>query len=145
MAKTWVVVADSSRARVMMAEKPGMALSEVGLLEHPEGRLHEQELTTDLPGKAFDSIGEGRHSMGSSVDPKKHEAIKFAKQVVDYLETGRNSGSFEKLYLVAPPAFLGLLREQLPAPLERLVKGSVDKNLVAHNVKNIREHLPEHL
>ncbi|ATX79930.1 hypothetical protein Ga0123461_1516 [Mariprofundus aestuarium] len=145
MAKTWVVVADSSKARILMAEKPGMGLSEIDSLEHPEGRLHEQELTSDLPGKAFDSGGEGRHAMGASVDPKKHEAIKFSKRVVDYLEAGRNAGSFTKLYLIASPAFLGQLREHLSSPLQHIVQGSIDKNLVAQDEKAIRALLPEYL
>ena len=145
MAKTWVVVADSSSARILMAEKPGMGLSEIDALEHPEGRLHEQELTTDLPGKAFDSGGEGRHAMGSPVDPKKHEMIKFSKKVTDYLETGRSTGGFAKLYLIAPPAFLGLLREHLSSPLARIVQGSIDKNLVSQDEASIRALLPEYL
>jgi len=145
MAKTWVVVADSSKARILMAGKPGMGLLEIDSLEHPEGRLHEQELTTDLPGKAFDSGGEGRHAMGSPVDPKKHETIKFSKRVVDYLEVGRNAGSFAKLYLIASPAFLGQLREHLSPSLKHIVQGSIDKNLVAQDEQVIRAQLPEFL
>jgi len=145
MSKIWVVVADSSRARILMAGKPGMGLLEIDSLDHPEGRLHEQELTTDLPGKAFDSGGQGRHTMGSSVDPKEHEAIKFSKRVVSYLEAGRNAGSFAKLYLIASPAFLGQLREHLSSPLEHLVQGSIDKNLVAQDETMIRAQLPDYL
>lgn len=145
MAKTWVVVADSSRARILMAEKPGMGISDIDCLEHPEGRLHEQALTSDLPGRAFDSGGEGRHALGSSVDPKKQEAIKFAKLIADYLESGRTAGSFAKLYLIAPPAFLGQLRDHLSTSLERMVRDTIDKNLVAQDKKTIRAQLPDYL
>jgi protein required for attachment to host cells len=145
MAKTWVVVADSSRARILMAEKPGMGLLEIDSLEHPEGRLHEQELTSDLPGRAFDSGGQGRHVMGTSVEPKKQEAIKFAKLVADHLESGRTTGSFSRLYVIAPPAFLGQLRDHLSTSLERIVQGTIDKNLVAQDETAIRAQLPDYL
>ena len=145
MTKIWVVVADSSRARIMMAEKPGMGLSEIDSLEHPEGRLHEQELTSDLPGRAFDSGGQGRHMMGTSVEPKKQEAIKFAKLVADHLESGRTTGSFSKLYVIAAPAFLGQLRDHLSASLEKTVQGTIAKNLVAEDEKTIRAQLPDYL
>lgn len=69
----WVVVADSSKARILMAEKPGVGLAEIDALEHPEGHFHERELTSDLPGRVFDRRGEGRHAVGSGVDPKQHE------------------------------------------------------------------------
>ncbi len=141
----WVVVADSAKARILMAEKPGMELSEIEVLNHPEGRLHEQELTTDLPGRTFDSVGEGRHTMSSSVDPKKQEMIKFARQVTDHLEVGRATGRFEKLYLIAAPAFLGHLREHLSASLQRIVMGSLDKNLVAQDETMVRAQLPDYL
>ncbi len=145
MAKIWVVVANSSRARILMAENSGMGLSEIETLEHPEGRLHEQELTSDFPGKAFDSGGQGRHAMGTPVDPKKQEAIKFAKVVADHLEAGRTTGSFSKLYVIAAPAFLGQLRNQLSASLEQTVQGTIDKNLVAEDEKTIRAQLPDYL
>jgi len=145
MAKIWVVVADSSRARILTVKKPEMVLSEITLLEHPEGRLHEQELTSDLPGRAFDSGGQGRHVMGTPVDPKKQEAIKFAKLVADHLEAGRVNGSFSRLYVIAAPAFLGQLRDHLSTSLKQIVQGTIDKNLVAQDEKVIREQLPDYL
>jgi len=142
---TWIIVADSTKARVLSAEKPGMGISEIDLLQHPEGRLHEQELTTDLPGRAFDSVGDARHAMSSPVDPKEQEVIKFAKQVADYLEVARVSGRLTRLYLIAAPAFLGHLRESLTTPLSRIVKDSIDKNLVAQDSAVIRAELPRSL
>ncbi len=141
MNDTWVVVADSSKARIFLADSSGLV--EKDGLEHPEGRMHEQELTSDLPGKAFDSGGQGRHAMGSPVEPKKHEMIKFVKSIVDHLELARSKANLAKLYLIAPPAFLGELREQLTPPLKKIVQGEIDKNLVALKADEIRLKLPE--
>lgn len=143
--KTWVVVADSAVARVMAADKPGAALAEIHQMENQNSRMHERELTSDLPGRAFDSGGMGRHVMTKQVEPKKQEAIRFAKDVVSYLEAGRNSNSFEKLYVVAAPEFLGLMRDGFSDATSRMIASTIDKNLVSEKVDAIRSRLPKFL
>lgn len=145
MTNIFVVVADSSRARILSAKKPADPLAEVTTLEHPEARLHERELTSDLPGRAFDSGGQGRHAMGSTVEPKQQESIRFAKEVSDYLEGVRNNGGIDKLYVVSAPAFLGQLREQFSKPLGDKISKTLNKNLVGHDLTDIRAALPQYL
>jgi len=142
---TWVVTADSSRARILEAKNRNGALVEVEALVRPESRLHGQDLLSDGPGRAFDSGGQGRHAMGTKIDVKQQEAIRFAKEVSEVLSAGHNHGRFDKLYIVAAPAFLGLLRDSLHGPLQHLVAGEVDKNLASHGVEEIRGHLPDYL
>ena len=83
--------------------------------------------------------------MEPKVDPKQQEAIRFAKQVCDRLSAGHSQGSFNKLYIIAAPAFLGLLRDGMTTPLRHLVAGEVSKNLASHGIDQIREHLPDFL
>lgn len=143
---TWVVVADSSRARIFKAETALGPLQELAALAHPEGRLHAQDLTSDLPGRAFDSSGlGGRHAMEQNIDPKENEALKFARQIAEYLENGQNENQFTKLVLVAAPKFLGYLRQSLSDRVVELVSWEIDKNLVQQNAEDIRRHLPERL
>jgi len=141
----WVVVADSAQARILAAEKSTDTLCEEAVLVHPESRLLEHELTSDQPGRVFDSTGRGRHAMGKSVDPKKQEVIIFSKQVAEYLEAGRHAHRFDKLYVLAAPAFLGHLRDHFSTPLSNTIAGSIDKNLVDRDIDEIRSHLPEFL
>jgi len=141
----WIVVADSAKARILTADKSCCGLCEKVILEHPESRLREHDLTSDQPGRAIDSVGQGGHAMGKSVDPKKQEVIAFSKTVADYLEAGRNDHSFGKLYVIAPPTFLGYLRDQFSAPLAKAIAASIDKNLVDLDLEQIRSHLPEFL
>ena len=84
MSRKWVVVADQSRARIFTVDDAHGPLLQVDELEHPEARKREQELMSDRPGRSFDSAGQGRHAMGTSVEPKKEEAVRFAKQIADY-------------------------------------------------------------
>ena len=146
MPNTWVVVADSSRARIFKAETPLGPLHELETLAHPEGRLHTQDLTSDLPGRAFDTTGEGgRHAMEQQVDPKEREALKFARQISEYLEAAQDESKFHKLVIVAAPRFLGHLRQCLSTRLNGLIAHEIDKNLTQQTAEDIRRHLPERL
>ena len=145
MKKTWILVADSARARILLAESAKGALRELEDLAHPEGRMHESELTTDLPGRSFDSAGQGRHAMEQPVSPSEQEQIRFAKQLADRLEQARENGEYRQLILVAPPAFLGYLRKQLTPDVEKRVSFELDKDLARMSAGEIRDHLPEYL
>jgi protein required for attachment to host cells len=138
----WVLVADKSHAKLYSRKGRSGELLFQQSWDHAASRSHEQELTSDLPGRAFDSTGDARHAMGQPVDPKDHEAELFAHELIAEMEKGRNGHLFLSLYLMAPPEFLGLLRKQCGAPLQKLVAGEVDKGLTAADAKTVREHLP---
>ncbi|MGD2111970.1 MAG: host attachment protein [Gammaproteobacteria bacterium] len=144
MSKHWIVVADQGRARFFTTASPRGALMEVATLDHAEARERTQELRSDRPGRSFDSAGDGRHAMSSPVDPKKQEAIRFAKQIAEYLQQAYNDGRCDELLLVAGPEFLGLLREQLNSAPEFRIS-EIEKNLGQYDPQEIRAHLPERL
>lgn len=145
MKSTWILVADSSRARIFSADTPSGPLNELETLAHPEGREHEQKMTSDLPGRDIDRSGGGRHSYQVETEPKEQEAIDFAKRISQRLEKARNGGNFNQLIIMAAPAFLGTLRGQLNGQTRKLVSIEIDKNLCQHNPDDIRKHLPEYL
>ncbi|MFN2349005.1 MAG: host attachment protein [Thioalkalivibrio sp.] len=142
---TWVIVADASRARIFSAEKSFSSLQEVEDFSHPEGRLHDHEINSDRPGRSFDSAGDGRHAMGKEVPPKKQETVRFAKLLCDRLNNARAKGVFEKLYIVAAPAFLGTMRQCMNSVTQKSIVGELDKNLTTHDLDSIRNHLPDFL
>lgn len=139
--KYWIVVAESSYARIFRCDQPGAALEEETALVHPESRLHAQDLHSDLPGRAFDSGGEGRHAMSPDTDPKRHEAEVFARELIAHIESARTSGKFEELILAASPAFLGLLRERMSSALRQRVIHTLSKNLVHEDKATITRQL----
>jgi len=145
MDMTWVLVADKSHAKLytMSGRVGGLTLKQEW--DHEASRKHEQELTSDLPGRAFDRTGDARHAMSQPVDPKDHEAELFAHELIAEMDQGRVSNAFKHLSLVAPPEFLGLLRKQCGSALEQLVSDTVDKNLVFEDAETVRDHLPSTL
>lgn len=144
MKLTWIVVADSTRARIFTTDTPSSSLEEIEDFSHSIGRLHDREITSGLPGK-IKSSGAGGHTFEQPTDPKKHEAEVFAHRIALYLEDAHNANRFEQLLIVAGPAFLGLLRNQLPEQIKKLVRFELDKEITALSAADIRQHLPQYL
>lgn len=136
-----IVVADSSRARIFTAGSVSSPLIEIETMAHPEGRIHQQSLVSDLPGKEAGKGGGGDHAYQEKVEPKKHEMIEFAKRIADYLDDERKANKLNNLLLVAAPAFLGELREHLSNATKELIAFELDKNLAHHDIQDIRKHL----
>jgi protein required for attachment to host cells len=161
LANYWVVVANSTGARIFtpappaprlkdpealqysMEELPPSRLVELETLEHPEGRLKSQSMDADRPGRSFESAGMKRHAMSREVDPKNQEAIAFARRVTNRLESARRQGEVDRLILVAAPEFLGLLRDNLTSELRRMIEKELSLDLVQMTPREIRAHLPD--
>jgi protein required for attachment to host cells len=143
MTKNWIVVAESSRARLYAMKNLNTPLVELEDLSHPEGRLPASELKSDRTARVFRGRGMEHHPVEPHVDPKRHEAMTFAKQIADRLDLARAKGEFEGVMLIAPPEFLGVLRDSLSAPTAKCVVKSLNKNLIHLGEAEIREHLVE--
>ena len=135
------VVADSARARIFTADSIHSSLNEIETMAHPEGRMHEQDMVSDLPGKGSGKGGGGDHAYQEKIEPKEQEMIEFAKRVADYLDDTRKANKLNKLVLVAAPAFLGELRTQLSKETTEKIVFELDKNIAHHSVEDIRKHL----
>jgi len=140
MSGTWVLVAESSRAKLFKAANR-TTLTELEALTHSEGRLHEGDLVSDRAGSDGGSVGQGRHVFDDKISAKEHATNEFAKNIASRLETARNKGDFNKLVLVAPPAFLGQLRNNLSKEVMSLVSKQIDKNLVMKPAETIGQYL----
>ena len=145
MSHAWILVADSSRARIFEAKNAIGPLTEIEDLMNPESRMHEQNLTSDLPGRAYDSHGSNRHAMEEKTSAKDHEAENFAKLINRHLEKLRTKGMLKKLVVAAAPSFLGVLRKKLNANMTKLISTEIDKNLVQLDILDVRKHLPERI
>lgn len=145
MSKTWILVGDSTRARVFFTDKRNGRLSELFDLVNPEARLHEQDLTTDQHGRTANSATGTRHGLGEQESHKHRSVEMFARSIAERLERGRTAGEWEKLYLVADPSLLGMLRKALDRDTALRVAGEVDKNLARATAKDVRRVLPDFL
>lgn len=139
-----VMVADNSRARLFTIDSPKSPLQEIESMVESEGRLHEQDMTSDLPGKILGGAG-GGHAYESKIDPKKQQSINFAKRAADYLNHACKMNNFYNILIVAAPEFLGELRKHMSDETMEMVVFELDKDLTQHSVDDIRAHLPKFL
>ncbi len=126
--KTWLLVADSTSARLYSLHKAQIfqepnpnRLELVSEFNHLNSRKKVNELVTDKEGR----FG-GRHFEGSS--PKEHEAEVFAIELAKYMDGGRKEQHFRDLIVVAPPAFMGLLHKHMSKELTKSVSQQIEKD-----------------
>lgn len=140
MEKTWIVVADSSHARIFSAANRVKPLTAVTEFSFPESRLRDQDIYSDRPGRLFESANESRSAI-EPPDIREQQHHAFAREICEALDAGRNRQRFDALMIVAPPAFLGALRQNMNDQLEKMVDKSVQKNLVNVEETRLREYL----
>lgn len=145
MATTWVITANSEYGRILEAKDATGPLEELETLVSATARLHEQDMVSDRPGRSYDSVGGGRHAMDPGEDAKHTEAKRFSKEIAVTIDAALEKKRFDRLVLVAPPAFLGLLRESIGDGAAKLVTHEIDKNIVRLDLKSLREHLPDRI
>lgn len=141
LAVTWVVVAESSRARILRLEGLQSPLCELDDLVNPDARAHEQDLISDRPGRTFDSSGQGRHAKQAPASHKQQRSADFARVLAERMEHGLAQGEFEEIILIAAPEFLGLLRQHLSEATKQHVKREIHKNIVRESEETIRGYL----
>jgi len=141
LARIWIVVAESSRAKIYAAKNRLAPISEIEDLVHPEGRMHEGDLVSDAPGSDGGATGQGRHIIDDKTTVREQENADFANEIAHRLTQARNEHAFDELVLIAPPAFLGLLRNKLSKTLAASVVLEIDKNLVRQPAAAIAEHV----
>lgn len=140
-----VVAADSARARVFRAGTPDAPLEEVEALVNPEARLHEHDLVEDSAGRRGTRPTQAKRSALGGETAKRHRAEEFAAAVCERAGRQLRAAHARRLYLVAEPEFLGLLRRTLDRSLLRQVAGAVAKSVTGKPAGRIRAALPSRL
>lgn len=130
--KTWLVVANASRARVLELTHGADHFKHVADLVHTESRLKGSELGDDRAGRV-NRIG---HGMSSSAypphtDPREREHDRFAREVGHTLSHGIAAGQCDSLLLVASNPFLGHLKSHLGERATKAVQRTVPSDYTA--------------
>jgi protein required for attachment to host cells len=144
--KTWVLVANRSRATLYLHPGPGKELTPVREFDHPEGRLKDREIDTDRAGRADHPDGGAKKSAYQrNVEPHEHLAQQFGKELAEVLNRGRNDHEYENLVLVAEPHFLGVLKASLDSHTNGLVRGTLSSDLTRERPEGVAARLGEFL
>jgi protein required for attachment to host cells len=135
--ETRVIVADNARARIFASHTAISQLEEIEGFVHPEAHLSNSDLVGDSSGKSVDQHG----SLDPATSAKDHESQEFARLLGRHIKDLHNQQHFERLILIAPPRFLGILRKELHTPLDKLVTLSIDKDLTTASVEQIIDYI----
>jgi protein required for attachment to host cells len=146
MKRSWLVVADSSRARIFSYTQKHGAWDLEQELDHPDARAHTSDLVTDQQGRTRQS-GAGGYAPAKSneVDAHDQEAVKFARSLAETLARGYDDHKYAYLGLVAPPQFLGVLRKELPGRAASVLFLELGKDYAPLSEEELRERLRDRL
>lgn len=142
---TWILVADSARARLFSLGEGAAGLTEIGDFINAAARTPGHQLKHAPPARVHDRFGYSRHAIDAPTSPREKIAAKFAGVLASALERGEAEGRCDKLVLVAPPRFLGALHAALGGRLREAVVLEVAKNLTRRDAAAIRAEIPERL
>jgi protein required for attachment to host cells len=139
---TWVLAANGSHAKLFeMLKFP--KLEEFAVLEHPESKLRSSELVSSPLGENTGMGMSGQNTYEPKSDPHHQEMDKFAKLVGERLSSSFLKGEFSRLYIIASPLFLGLLRPHLDQKILKTIVAEIHKDMTEHRISEIEEHLEE--
>ena len=140
MGRTWVVVCDASRARLFRLG-PQRQWQLIRELEHPESRAKGRDILTDRPGRMKQSASPDRPAMELTKPIHEVESERFAHEIAKALEKGLGENAYDRLVLVAPPHFLGLLRATINHTAAKRVELTLDKDYTALQPKDLAERV----
>ncbi len=144
MSTTYFLIANRSSARIWKSHPPFKDFQEVEEIVHPEGRLRNRDINADRHGTSFESAGSGQHNYSASVEPTEVVARNFAASLINKVSGAYQRGEFSDLVLVAEPNFLGLLRNELKAPLKTALKPAISKDFGNHPPLEIKKSLEKY-
>jgi protein required for attachment to host cells len=139
--KTWILIADGARARILLNEGPGKGVAPL------EGGTFESahDATRDLgdgkPGRTFESANTARHAYEPRTDPHRELKRDFAVELAAMLDQRLLEKDYDRVILVAPPKMLGDLRGALTDAVRAVLYAELDKDLTKTPVKELPGHL----
>ena len=144
MKKTWILVANATRARVLERRAADHALIELADFVHPAKTLEAEAAGGDMTGAAGKGHGRTGHA-GTQFEPhieaKDKARATFARQLADYLNHGVMAQHCQELMLIASSPMLGDLKPLLSSAAERVLQRSVTSDLTRYQHAELRERV----
>lgn len=140
---TWFVVADGSRGRILAYDANEDTFEAVLPFEFKAGRERTRQRVTDRAGQTQERPRSGGHAEQKSQDGKEHDQEVLAREIADEIRSGRTDHRFDQLVLVAPPRFLGRLRDELDDASAAMVPTSHARDLTRLSNHELEPRLRE--
>lgn len=145
--RTWYVVADGGRARIVQKrDRQGdrqQAFDTIQELVSANIHRPTHELGAERPGRTHESATTARHAVQPRQDLHQAEKQNFVHEVAAVLNEAGTRDEFDALVLVAPAHALGDLRQALDAPTQRKITAQLQKDLTKVPNADLAEHLAD--
>ena len=139
--RTWILVADGARARILQSEGWGTGLTPVPGQAREMNNPPTREQGTERPGRVQESANSARHAMAPRVDWHRYEKHLFAAELAGVLNRAGHEKAFDRLVIVAPPSTLGDLRAKLDKNTRKRVTAELDKDLTNESLDDLQAQL----
>lgn len=138
MNKTWVLVADSEKARLFEFERCRGPWAETACFVNADAA---REPGFVRPPRVQDSTGVALHAIEPRPDAKDKAATRFASTLAAALRSAHDERRFSSLVIAAAPRFLGALHGELDKSLQHCVRREIRRNLTTVDSDGIRSCL----
>jgi protein required for attachment to host cells len=142
--RTWILIADAGRARVLESLGPGKGVHSVdGMASEASIPSSTHDIVADRQGRSFESSNTMRHPLTPRTDPRDEMKRNYLEMLADQIHERLQAEAFDRLILVAPPAALGILRAALSPQVGAAVAGELAKDLTKVPDHELGSHLAE--
>jgi protein required for attachment to host cells len=138
---TWILVANSSRARLFERGARGGALKLLREFRHPESRERPEDLVSDQPGHVNIGFGRNPSVYEPPTSPKRNTQQRFALELARELERGAAQGRYEALIVSASSPFLGMLKKRLASQAKARLRRTLDKDYTTASARQLAGYL----
>ncbi|MHB8947934.1 MAG: host attachment protein [Rhodoferax sp.] len=144
MKKTWILVANAARARVLERRAGDNALLELADFVCPPKNLIIEAEGGDLTGAAGKGHGRTGHA-GTQFEPRMEVKDKaralFARQLADYLNQGMTEQQCDALVVIASSPMLGDLKPFLSKAAASALERAVASDLTRYQHAELKERV----
>ncbi len=127
--RTWILITDGARARVVLNTGPGHGIEAVDGLDFCSPNLASRAIEADRPGRTFDSQVPGHHHKTPSQTAHDRQEQEFVTELAGFIDDQLKNDLFDRLVIVAAPRALGNLRAAISDSVHNTVIAEVDKDL----------------
>ena len=142
MSKSWILVADAARARLFELPSRNANMMEIACYTYPDSRSPGQHGANGRLPRAQESANAIRHAIEPHTSLQEKHLAQFAEMLRETLKRGRMEERYDKLVLIAPPRFLGVLRECLDKRTRECVVDEIGLDLIGLSPVELRARLP---
>jgi protein required for attachment to host cells len=142
--RTYILIADGARARLLLSEGRAKPLAEVPDSEQSQDIRPDHELSAERPGRVHESAAVARHAIERD-DLHRREKERFAQALAASLDRRLANNEYDRLVIAAAPETLGVIRSALSEKVKAVILGEVAKDLTKLPNPQIRAHLGDEL